>query len=136
MKQAMQKSSTDLLRSREHLKIDYDDGIGYVIEFRLNTGKGTSPIRIPVEFMEQIIEVFEAGPRIVEEKNVIDTIRNTLAFDTDEASKEVVVFRTRYGRGSKIHKILKNEYEQVINILKEINHDIPDVINKYEDVNY
>lgn len=132
----MQKSSVDLLRSKEHLKIDYDEGTGYVIEFRLNTGKGTSPIRIPVEFMEQIIDIFETGPKVVEENNIVDTVRNTLAFDMDETGDEVVVFRTRYGRGSKIHKIRKNEYEQVIGILKEINQDIPDVINKYEDVNY
>lgn len=132
----MQKSSVDVLKSKEHLKIDYDEGTGYVIEFRLNTGKGTSPIRIPVDFMEQIIEVLEAGPQVVEEKNVIDTVRNTLAFDLDEFGEEVVVFRTKYGRGSKIHKIRKNEYEQVIDILKEINHDIPDVISKYEDINY
>lgn len=132
----MQKSSVDLLKSKEHLKIDYDEGTGYVIEFRLNTGKGTSPIRIPVEYMEQIIEVLETGPQVVEEKNVVDTVRNTLAYDLDDTGEEVVVFRTRYGRGSKIHKIRKNEYEQVIDILKEINHDIPDVISKYEDINY
>lgn len=131
----MQKSSVDLLKSKEHLKIDYDEGTGYVIEFRLNTGKGTSPIRIPVDFMEQIIEVLEAGPQVTEEKNVIDTVRNTLAFDLD-GDEEVVVFRTRYGRGSKIHKIRKNEYDQVIGILKDINNDIPDVISKYEDINY
>lgn len=130
----MQKA-TDILKSKEHLKIDYDDGIGYVIEFRLNTGKGTSPIRVPVDCMEQIIEVFESGPKIVEEKNVVDTVRNTLAFDLDDG-EEVVVFRTRYGRGSKIHKIRKNEYNEVINALKDINNDIPDVISKYEDINY
>jgi len=132
----MSKSSVDLLKSKEHLKIDYDQGTGYVIEFRLNTGKGTSPIRIPVDFMEQIIEVLETGPQVAEEKNVIDTVRNTLAFDLDDNGEEVVIFRTKYGRGSKIHKIRKNEYEQVINILKEINNDIPDVISKYEDLNY
>src|SRR6185295_18276066 len=98
----MQKSSADLLKSKEHLKIDYDEGSGYVIEFRLNTGKGTSPIRIPVEFMDQIIEVLEAGPQLTEEKNVVDTVRNSLAYDLDEDGEEVVVFRTRYGRGSKI----------------------------------
>lgn len=132
----MQKSSVELLKSKEHLKIDYDEGTGYVIEFRLNTGKGTSPIRIPVDFMEQIIEVLETGPQVVEERSVVDTVRNTLAFDLDEVGEEVVVFRTRYGRGSKIHKIRKNEYDQVIGILKEINNDIPDVISKYEDINY
>jgi hypothetical protein len=132
----MQKSSVDLLKSKEHLKIDYDDSTGYVIEFRLNTGKGTSPIRIPVEFMEQIIDVLEVGPEIVEEKNIVDTVRNSLAYDLDENGEEVVVFRTRYGRGSKIHKIRKNEYEQVIGILKEINGDIPEVISKYEDLSF
>ena len=133
----MQKSSVELLKSKEYLKIDYDEGTGYVIEFRLNTGKGTSPIRIPVDLMEQIIEVLEAGPQIVEEKNVVDTIRNSLAFDLDDNNgEEVIVFRTRYGRGSKIHKIRKNEYEQVISALKEINKDIPDVISNYEDINY
>jgi len=131
------KSSIGLLKSKEHLKLDYDEKNGYVIEFRLNTGKGTSPIRIPVEFMEQIIEVFETGPKIAEEeKNVVDTVRNSLAFDLDESGEEIVIFRTRYGRGSKIHKIRKNEYEQVIGILKEINNDIPDVISKYEDLDY
>lgn len=129
------KSSVDLLKSKEHLKIDYDEGTGYVIEFRLNTGKGTSPIRIPVEFMEQIINVLEGGPAVVEEKNVVDTVRNTLVFDMD-GSEEIVAFRTRYGRGSKIHKIRKSEYDQVITALKEINNDIPDVISKYEDINY
>lgn len=132
----MEKSSVELLKSKEHLKIDYDEGAGYVIEFRLNTGKGTSPIRIPVEFMEQIIGILEAGPKVVEEKNVVDTIRNSLTFDLDKDGEEVVVFRTRYGRGSKIHKIRKNEYDQVVGILKEINDDIPEVIGQYEDLNH
>ena len=132
----MQKSSAELLKSKEYLKIDYDEGVGYVIEFRLNVGKGTSPIRIPVDLMEQIIEVLEGGPKVIEEKNIVDTVRNSLAFDLDDDGEEVIVFRTRYGRGSKIHKIRKNEYEQVISALKEINKDIPDVISNYEDINY
>jgi len=131
----MSKSSVELLKSKEHLKIDCDES-GYVIEFRLNTGKGTSPIRIPVGLMEEIIGILESGPKIVEEKNVADTIRNSLAFNLDDDNEEVVVFRTRYGRGSKIHKIRKDEYAQVIEILKEINRDIPEVISKYEDINY
>jgi len=132
----MHKSSIDLLRSREHLKIDFDEHMGYILEFRLNTGKGTSPIRIPVDCMEKIIETLEHGPKVVEEKSVVDTVRNSLDFDLDENNEEIIVFRTRYGRGSKIHKILKNEYKQVIDILKEINRDIPGVIEKYEDLDY
>lgn len=131
----MNKSSVDLLKSREHLKIDFDDDDGYVVEFRLNIGKGTSPIRIPIKFMEQIINVLEVGPKITEEKNVVDVIRNSLAFDLHD-DDEIIVFRTRHGRGSKVHKIRKNEYKQVIEALRQINQDIPGVIAKYEDLNY
>lgn len=132
----MNKSSIDLLKSREYLKIDFNDNGGYVVEFRLNTGKGTAPIRIPIEFMEQVINVLEIGPKLVEKNNIVDIIRNSLGVDLDEDGKEIVVFRTRYGRGSKIHKIRKSEYVQVIEILKQINKDIPEVIARYEDPNY
>ena len=132
----MNRSSVELLNSKEHLKIDFDNDGRYIIEFRLNTGKGTSPIRIPIEFMGQVIDILEDGPKEVEEKNIADIIRNSLAYDLDENGQEVVVFRTRYGRGSKIHKIPKNEYGLVIQALRRINKDIPEVIAKYEDPNY
>lgn len=125
----------ELLKTRENVLIDHDENGNYLIEFRLNKGKGTSPIRVPVELMGQIIEVLEVGPKIIEEKNIVDTIRNSLTYDLDENGEEVVVFRTRYGRGSKMQKIYKDEYEQVVSALKEINNDIPEVIATYEDLN-
>lgn len=131
----MYKSAIELLKSKEYLKIDFENDIGYIIEFRLNVGKGTAPIRIPVKFMEDVIGILEKGPQIVEENNLVDTIRNSLAFYS-ENDEEFVIFRTRHGRGSKIHKIRKNEYQQVVELLKNINQDIPDVIAKYEDLNY
>ncbi len=125
-------SATELLKSKEHLKLGQDEQ-GYTIEFRLNAGKGTSPICVPVELLSQVINALEEGPRVLQENNVVDTIRNSLAYDLAENGEELVVFRTRYGRGSKIHRIRKDEYEQVVTALKEINKDVFDVIAAFED---
>lgn len=127
--------ATELLKSRENVRIDIDENSNYILEFRLNTGKGTAPLRIPIDLVGPVIDALEIGPKVVEEKNIVDTVKNSLSYDIDENGEEIVIFRTRYGRGSKIQKIYKAEYQNVISALKEINSDIPEVIAKYEDLN-
>lgn len=127
--------TVELLKSKEYLKLDYDEQSGYMIEFRLNRGKGTSPICIPINVFDDIIRVLEDGPKVVHESNIVDIVRNSLTYDFNENGEEVVSFRTRYGRGSKIHKIRKEEYIDVIAALKEISKDVPEVIAAYEDPN-
>jgi len=129
-------TTTELVRSKKYTRIDQDECGEYIIEFRLNTGRGTAPVRIPIKHFGDIISILEAGPAVkTEENDIVGIIRNSLLYDIDDNGDEVVIFRTCYGRGSKIQKIRKIEYEQVINALKELSSNIPGVISKYEDLN-
>lgn len=130
-------SSVDILQAENGIVLGEDKKTGeYCIDFKLSDGRGTAPVRIPISLMSQVVDVLEAGPNLVEENNVVDTIKNSLAYDIDEKTGEdLIIFRTGYGKGSKVQRIRKSEYAAVVAALRQIVDQLPQVVANWEDLN-
>lgn len=124
------KSKNSVDNFNDTLTLDQDESGQIVLKFRFAVGKGTAPVRIPVEQMAEFIEVLEMPPKVKDDENLIETIRSSLEIKANEDGKECINFRTGHNRGSKIQEIPVEELSNLLIAMKKALKELPEALEQ------